>query len=87
MIIEVKEGVFWDTETTLQSEEAIAWLQEDVRPNFSAPVMDAYQRPAVRTFENETVTVTENQIYIAENYDWARKGVEYTIKLKEDEGI
>ena len=79
MIIEVKTGVFWDTEATTQSEEAIAWLQGDIRPNLSAPTMDEFQRPYERTFSNETVTVIERQIYINHNHDWARKGVQYVV--------
>ena len=79
MIIEVKEGVFWDTEATIQSEEAIRWLQEDVRPNLSAPTIDEFQRPYERMYSNETVTVIERQLYINQNYDWARKGVQYIV--------
>lgn len=85
MIIEVKTGVFWDTETTIQSEEAIQWLQEDVRPNLSAPTMDEFQRPYERTFFNETVTVIERQVYINQNYDWGRKGVQYIVTLNSEE--
>ena len=83
MLIEVKEGVFWDTENAAQSEEAITWLQEDVRPNLSQPQLDAFQRPHLRVYENETLTVTEEQLYINENYDWARKGVKYVVTLKD----
>ena len=82
MKIEVKQDVFWDTETKIQSEEAITWMQEEVRPNLSLPTLDAHQRPNERTFENTTVKVIEKQIYIAESNDWARKGVEYLVTLK-----
>jgi len=82
MIIEVKQGVNWDTELAIQSEAAMQWIQEDVRPNFGEPIMDDFSRPYTRTYENETVIVTEKQLYITETSDWARKGVEYNVTIK-----
>lgn len=85
MKIEVKEGVFWETESKEQSEEAIQWLQEEVRPNLGEPEFDEFKRPYKRAFENEALTVVEEQDYIHQSYEWARKGVIYTIELKEDQ--
>lgn len=84
MKIEVKEGVFWDTEAATQSEEAISWIQEEVRPNLGAQTFDQFKRPDERVYENETVIVTEKQVYISENGDWARKGVKYFVTLKSE---
>jgi len=83
MQIEVIPGVFWDTEKTQQSPEAIEWLQTEVRPNLGDPIFDAHKRPHERTYENENLTVTERQIYIDESPDWARKGVKYIVTIKE----
>ena len=80
MIIQVTPDVFWDTEATEQTEAAIEWLQTEVRPNLSEPTIDAFNRPLERTFSNDVVTVTEKQLYITESYDWARRGVKYTVK-------
>ena len=84
MKIEVKEGVYWDTEAAIQSEEAMNWIQEEVRPNFGAQSLDQFKRPDERVYENETVMVTEKQVYISENGDWARKGVKYFVTLKSE---
>lgn len=83
MQIEVTTGVFWDTETAEQSEETLTWLQETVRPNLSVATLDNYRRPFERTWENETVTVVERQIYISDSSSWGRKGVEYIITQKQ----
>lgn len=84
MKIEVKEGVFWDTTKIVQSEEAIQWLQEDVRPNFDEPEYDEFKRPFRRTFENDTLIVVEEQEYIHQSSEWARKGVNYLVTLKSE---
>lgn len=82
MQIEVITGVFWDTETIQQSEAAIEWLQNEVRPNLSAPTLDKYKRPYERTYENDNVNLVERQIYLHENSDWARRGVEIIVTEK-----
>lgn len=84
MIIEVIPGVNWDTEAATQSEEAISWIQEEVRPNLGEQSLDQFKRPDERVYENETVIVTEKQVYISENGDWARKGVKYFVTLKSE---
>ncbi len=85
MKIEVREGVFWDTTKIAQSEEAIEWLQEDVRPNLGEPEFDEFKRPFRRTFENDTLIVIEEQEYIHQSSEWARRGVSYKVTLKSEE--
>lgn len=82
MQIEVIPGVYWDTEKTQQSEAAIEWLQNEVRPNLGPAELDEYKRPYKRTYENENVTVVQRQLYLHENSEWARRGVEITVTEK-----
>jgi len=82
MKIEVKEGVFWDTEAAAQTEEAMNWIQEVVRPNLGDETLDEFNRPDERVYENDTVIVTEKQVYISPSHSWARKGVKYIVSLK-----
>ena len=82
MKIEVKEGVFWDTEAAAQSEEAMNWIQEEVRQNLGEETLDEFNRPYERVYENDTVIVTEKQVYISPSHSWARKGVKYIVNLK-----
>ena len=84
MIIEVAPGINWDTETQQQSEAAINWIQEEVRPNLNNQTFDPFKRPDERVYENDTVIVTEKQVYISETGDWARKGVKYFVTLKSE---
>ena len=78
MQIEVTNGVFWDTATPAQSESAMTWLTDTVRPNLSESTRDAHGRPVSRTWTDGTVTVTETQCYI-NNHTWARSGVTYVV--------
>lgn len=82
MKIEVKEGVFWDNESVSQSQEAMEWLQEEVRPNLIEFEVDEFKRPSKRKFENEKLEVIEQQNYIEESTSWARRGVSYSVNLK-----
>ena len=82
MTIEVTPGVFWDTETQQQSEDATVWINETVRPNLSEQTYDKYNRPDERYYENDTVIVTQKQVYINANFDWARKGIQYFVTSK-----
>lgn len=82
MKIEVKEGIFWDTEAPTQTEEAMNWIQEVVRPNLGDETLDEFNRPYQRVYENDTVIVTEKQVYISPSHSWARKGVKYIVNLK-----
>jgi len=84
MIIEVIPGVNWDTEAEQQSEDAINWIQEEVRPNLGTQTFDQFHRPDERVYENDTIVITEKQLYISETGDWARKGVEYFVTLKSE---
>ena len=85
MKIEVKEGVFWETVSKEQSEEAIQWLQEEVRPNLGEPEFDEFKRPYKRTFENDTLIVVEEQEYIHQSSEWARREMNYIVTLKTEE--
>ncbi len=53
MIIEVKPGVFWDTEARQQSKEAQTWFNDEILPMFcNVPyVFDKYGRPARQDVE------------------------------------
>ena len=82
MIIEVNKGVFWDTESKAQSQEATEWYQNDVRPNLSSPLRDEFSRPYLRLYENHLISLEERQVYISQSHDWARKGIEITISKK-----
>lgn len=82
MKIEVTPGIYWDSEAESQSEEAIEWLQETVRPGLSDATLDNHQRPDERTWENDTIKVVEQQLYITDSPSWARRGVAYTVTLK-----
>lgn len=84
MIIEVIPGVNWDTEAATQSEAAMNWIQETVRPNLGNQTFDQFKRPDERTWESDAVVVTEKQVYISETGDWARKGVKYFVTLKSE---
>ena len=81
-MIEVTAGVYWNPDSIEQSEEAMQWLCEEVRPNLSEPTKDRFQRNDERTYENDRIVVVEKQLYINENTDWARRGVQYTVTEK-----
>lgn len=82
-MIEVTDGVYWNPDTIEQSEEAMQWLNEEVRSNLGEATKDRFLRNDERTYENERVVVVEKQLYINENTDWARRGVQYTVTSKE----
>lgn len=79
MQIEVTAGLFWDTESTVQTEEAMEWLSNEVRPNLSEATRDKYGRPDERSWNNNIIKVVEKQEYIRDNGDLARRKVNYTV--------
>lgn len=81
MRIELKEGVFWDTETTQQSDEAKAWLREEVYTKLAhnrnmtdlvQPVYDDFDRPVRWIIVTSSVSVTVDRNYIKpDSGSWA----------------
>lgn len=83
MKIKLATGVYWNTTSTEQSEEARAWIRENVinrlgmsldEQGMIPPVLDRYKRPATWTAEFDTFTVTVTREYVEpEGFSWAMK--------------
>lgn len=82
-MIEVKEGVYWDEASQIQSEEAIQWLQEDIIPQVAAsksdgehvqPTYDGYGRPVEWVIVTDRCTVVIVREYVnPQSPNWAMK--------------
>lgn len=84
MQIEVNKGVFWDTETQTQSQEAYAWMREQnlarmatsatSDKNMIAPELDSNKRPIKWIIEHETCIVEIVREYVQPiGPSWAMK--------------
>ena len=84
MKIEVKKGVYWDTEATTQSDKAYAWMREQnlarmsMAPtsdsNMVAPELDLNRRPIKWVIEHETCIVEIVREYVQPiGPSWAMK--------------
>ena len=84
MLIEVKKGVFWDTEAQTQSQEAYAWMREQnldrmamsatSDKNMIAPEVDLNKRPIKWVIEHETCIVEIVREYVQPiGPSWAMK--------------
>ena len=83
MKITLNTGVYWDTETKEQSEEARAWLREHVLSHLGntseeggmlPPELDVYHRPIRWYARFDAFTVIVEREYIeANSYSWAMK--------------
>ena len=72
MKIEVKENVFWDNESKIQSDEAYNWISE-IRNELAfrkdtvdkiQPEYDKFDRPVKWTINNDTYVVEITRDYI-----------------------
>ena len=84
MKIEVKKGVYWDTEATTQSDKAYAWMREQnlarmamsatSDKNMIAPELDLNKRPIKWVIEHETCIVEIVREYVQPiGPSWAMK--------------
>lgn len=84
MQIEVNKGVFWDTETQTQSQEAYAWMREQnlarmamsatSDKNMIVPELDSNKRPIKWIIEHETCIVEIVREYVQPiGPSWAMK--------------
>lgn len=88
MLIEVTAGVYWDTEEARQSEEAIAWLRENILPQMSMksigigiiPEFDCNRRPIRWVIPSNNCTVEIEREYVRPNStDWGMKNDKITV--------
>ena len=93
MKIEVKKGVYWDTEATTQSDKAYAWMREQnlarmaMAPttdgNMVAPELDVNKRPIKWVIEHETCIVEIVREYVQPiGPSWAMKKDHITVTSK-----
>lgn len=93
MKIEVKKGVYWDTEATTQSDKAYAWMREQnlariaMAPtsdsNMVAPELDLNRRPIKWVIEHETCIVEIVREYVQPiGPSWAMKKDHITVTSK-----
>ena len=81
MQIQLTQNLYWDTESTQQSEEVMEYIMNTVKPNLSAPTRDQMGRPVERTYDTDTAIIKERQVYINDK-NWARDHVEYIVTAK-----
>lgn len=92
MKLTLTTGVVWDTSTDSQTEEARAWLRENVinclgmspdEQGMIPPQLDTRQRPARWTKDFDTFTVTVEREYVEpEGFSWALKQDHITVTPK-----
>lgn len=90
--IEVKNGVTWDTEMTRQSEEALAWLREEIYPQLAMnaretelviPTTDKWGRPLDWEVETESCVVRIKREYVdSDRGTWSRRRDVVTVAEK-----
>lgn len=83
MKIKLTTGVYWDTASNEQSEEARTWIRENVINSLGmssadegmiAPELDAHKRPARWTKDFDTFIVTVEREYVEpDGFSWALK--------------
>ena len=94
MKIELTTGAVWDTKSENQSEEARAWMRENVTNRLGMspdeqgmliPELDKYQRPKRWVAEFETFTVTVEREYVEpQGFSWAMKTDHVTVTTKNE---
>ena len=94
MKINVMEGVQWDTETQVQSSEAMDWLRSEVFPRMGVkvgefdktePTFDAHGRPVEWVIDMVTCIVTILREYVKPNSSsWAMKKDIITVTTKNE---
>lgn len=92
MKIKLATGVYWNTNSNEQSEEARAWMRENVinRLGMSPdelgmilPEMDPHKRPARWAVEFDTFTVTVEREYVEpQGISWAMKADHISVTSK-----
>ena len=82
MIITIKDGVQWNTESEKQSDAAIQWYREEVQPliDESTPQKDKYGRPYLWEVEVDGVNVCVIREYVSQSSSWAMLKDVITIK-------
>lgn len=83
MKIEVKENIFWDTEASVQSNDAIDWYNSEIyndKMNKVTPEKDSLGRPSKWTIDEDTFTVMIERVY--RNKTWAKDKDIVTISQK-----
>lgn len=83
MRIELSENIFWDTESVIQEEETLNWLNDNVRnklgldasdPNMITPELDDYGRPVRWVYVGDNFTIEIIREYIFPNSGkWAKR--------------
>lgn len=94
MKIKLTEGVYWNTASNEQSEEARAWIRENVINGLGMspdeigmilPELDQHHRPARWTADFETFTVTVEREYVEpQGISWAMKADHISVTSKEE---
>lgn len=92
MKIKLATGVYWNTASNEQSEEARAWIRENVinclgmspdEQGIISPAMDHHKRPARWSKEFDTFTVTVEREYVEpEGFSWALKADHINVTSK-----
>ena len=94
MKIKLTEGVYWNTASNEQSEEARAWIRENVINGLGMspdeigmilPELDQHHRPIRWTADFETFTVTVEREYVEpQGISWAMKADHISVTSKEE---
>lgn len=83
MKIELSEGIYWDSDMPVQSEETLIWLNDNVTsklglddsdPNLLVPQKDQFGRPVEWSYEGDGYVIEVTREYIDPNSGrWAKK--------------
>ena len=92
MKIKLTTGVYWNTASNEQSEEARAWIRENVinclgmspaDEGMISPELDAHKRPARWAKDFDTFTVTIEREYVEpKGFSWALKADHISVTSK-----
>ena len=94
MKIKLTEGVYWNTASNEQSEEARAWIRENVINGLGMspdelgmilPELDQHRRPVRWVAEFDTFTVTVEREYVEpQGISWAMKADHISVTSKDE---
>lgn len=71
MIFEVEKGIYWDTESEIQSESAQSWLFKLRQTEATKLIKDNYGRPCKFIWElPECTVIVEKEFVYKESSDW-----------------
>ncbi len=84
MIIEVKDGVFYDTELEVQSMDFGTWMTDEVYPKMDSkePEYDSFMRAFRCSVDMGTCMVTREREYLYESTSCALKNEIIIVTLK-----